>query len=69
MSYHCLDCSYRGSSRGQGGACPGCGSFNVRLRKKVEYGETQGVGGKIRLALLVVLWSILISMIAWKLAH
>ncbi len=69
MTYHCKDCSYRGSARGQGGGCPACGSFNIGLLKRVEYDRGEGMGGKIRLAVLVVLWSILISMIAWKLAN
>ena len=68
MAYHCIDCSYRGSSRGQGGSCPACGSFNMRRKKKADVETDTGIGAKVRLAVLVALWSILLSMIAWKLA-
>jgi DNA-directed RNA polymerase subunit RPC12/RpoP len=29
MAYHCLDCSHRGQ-RFPNGACPACGSHNIR---------------------------------------
>ncbi len=66
MNYTCKDCSYRGKSSGQDGACLACGSFNIaRTRSQEEKPRP----GKLRLALLVALWVYLIGLIIWKLNH
>ena len=67
MSYHCKDCSYRGSSCGQGGACPACGSFN--LHKIGTRVEEQQAPSRLSLAILIGLWSWLLVLVAWKLAR
>lgn len=64
MAFFCTDCSYRGTTSGQVGECPACGSFNLGKiggKKKVEKHN------KIRLAILVALWTYLAALIIWKL--
>jgi len=64
MTFTCNDCSYRGKSSGQDGGCPACGSFNLTRKSS----PAQAVKpGRLRLILLLVLWSYLIALIIWKL--
>lgn len=67
MSYHCRDCSYRGATSGQGGACPACGSYNVRRVRKVQVHRDPGRFSRLRLALLVSSWSVLALLVLGKL--
>jgi hypothetical protein len=66
MKYYCTDCSYSGSTSGQSGECPACGSFSLVRRKKEEEAPPPS---KWRLALLIGLWSYLIILIIWKLSN
>jgi len=66
MAYFCNDCSYRGSSSGQAGNCPACGSFNLG---KTDTKQEKAPRSKVHLIILVVLWSYLIALIIWKLIH
>ena len=68
MSYLCKDCSYRGKSSGQGGACPACGSYDFNILRDTS-GDTEGGHGRVRLAILGLLWAWLIGLILWKLGH
>jgi hypothetical protein len=65
MAYYCTDCSYRGTTSGQLGECPACGSFKIsRTGDKGKKGDPHS---KARLFLLFALWSYLLGLIAWKL--
>ena len=64
MAYYCTDCSYRGTTSGQVGECPACGSFNISNTQKSKKEKPQR---KVQLAILVALWTYLIALIAWKL--
>ena len=64
MAYSCRDCSYRGTESGHAGECPACGSFNFGRRKREEDKEPPS---KLRLQILVVVWTIFIGMVVWKL--
>jgi len=65
MAYYCADCSYRGATSGQVGECPACGSYNISKIKRGQKQQTKR--SKLSLAALIVLWSILIALIIWKL--
>lgn len=66
MIYTCKDCSYRGETSGQAGACLACGSHNLKTNsREVEKPKP----GKLRMALLAGLWIYLIALIVWKLYH
>ena len=67
MTYLCKDCSYRGKSSGQDGACPACGSFNISRQSSGE--ETAPNSARLRVTILVALWVYLIGLIIWKLNH
>jgi predicted ATP-dependent serine protease len=57
MAYRCLSCSHKGA-RFPAGACPGCGSFNIR---KVADKKPEPVARKpYRLVLALVLWLYLV---------
>ncbi len=64
MTYHCRDCSYRGSTSGPSGQCPGCGSYSL-VRSKTR--EAEAPPARWRLALLIGLWASLIILIIRKL--
>lgn len=66
MAYTCKDCSYRGISSGQAGACPACGSFNL-VRKGTK--DEAPKSSRLRVSLLIALWVYLIGLIIWKLNH
>ncbi len=64
MTYLCRDCSYQGTGAGHAGECPACGSLNFGRRKN----QTEDAPpSKLRLQILVVVWTIFIGMIIWKL--
>lgn len=67
MIYTCKDCSYRGKSVGQDGSCPACGSF--ALSRGNSNPPAKPISGKLRIILLVGLWTYLIALIIWKLNH
>ena len=67
MAFICRDCSYRGMKSGQGGQCPACGSFNLKVQDAKP--EEQEPPPRWRLALLASLWATLLLMIAWKLIN
>jgi hypothetical protein len=67
MPYHCRDCSYRGATSGQGGACPACGSFNLRLTRSRPAARDAGRYSRLRLVLLVSSWSVLALVVLGKL--
>ena len=52
---------------GQGGQCPACGSFNLKVQDAKP--EEQEPPPRWRLALLASLWATLLLMIAWKLIN
>ena len=64
MKYYCTDCSYRGTTSGQAGECPGCGSYSL-VRRKVA--DDEAPPPKWRMRLLIGLWAYLIVLIIWKL--
>ncbi|MEP1469556.1 MAG: hypothetical protein ABJK20_03540 [Halieaceae bacterium] len=64
MNYACRDCTYKGTAAGQAGECPACGSLNFGRRKKTVEAAPPS---KLRLQILVVVWTIFIGMIVWKL--
>jgi len=64
MAYYCTDCSYRGTTSGQLGECPACGSFKI---SKVGGKKKNKEHSKTRLIILVVLWTYLAGLITWKL--
>ena len=64
MAYYCTDCSYRGTTSGQVGECPACGSFSISNAQKSKNEKPRR---RIQLAILVALWTYLIALIAWKL--
>ncbi|MCK9505145.1 MAG: hypothetical protein M0Q95_13315 [Porticoccaceae bacterium] len=64
MSYQCLVCSYKGRHF-PGGACPGCGSFNVRKLDNPEQPSKPVARKPYRLMLAVALWFYLLVEI-WK---
>ncbi len=63
MAYYCTDCSYRGTTSGQVGECPACGSFKIG---KVGGKEKSSEHSKIRLIILIALWTYLAGLITWK---
>ncbi len=65
MAYYCNDCSYRGTTCGQAGECPACGSHDL---SKTEVVIEQEAPSQIRLIILAVVWTILIALIMRKLA-
>lgn len=65
MAYLCRDCSYRGTEAGVAGECPACGSRNFGRRK--NQAEEAPSNNKLRLQILVVVWTIFIGMVIWKL--
>jgi hypothetical protein len=65
MAYYCTDCSYRGTTSGQVGECPACGSFKI---SKTQKGKKEKPQRKFQLAILVALWVYLIALIVWKLS-
>jgi len=65
MAYICTDCSYRGTTSGQLGECPACGSFAIS--KTGGKDNKKRPPSKAHLFLLFALWSYLLGMIAWKL--
>ena len=67
MAYTCYDCSYTGKARTATGACPACGSMNIR-RAGSESGDKQTTGSRrLTLALVLGLWVYLAGHILWKL--
>jgi len=64
MAYYCSDCSYRGTTSGQGGECPACGSFRI-TKPRVTREKPQPK--RSHLVMLVLLWAYLIAHITWKL--
>ncbi len=68
MAYICKDCSYRGVSSAASGQCPACGSFHLAVQSaRIEADDK--TPARWRIALLIVLWTILLVMIAWKLLN
>ena len=63
MAYYCTDCSYRGTTSGQVGECPACGSFKI---SRIGGKNKKEPHSKIRLAVLVGLWLYLTGLIIWK---
>lgn len=64
MTYFCQDCSYSGQTAGPAGDCPACGSFALVSSGKLE---EKPPPSRARLILLVVLWSIFLVLLLWKL--
>ena len=64
MAYYCTDCSYRGTTSGQVGECPACGSFNISRGKTVKKEKPRRT---IQLVMLAALWTYLIAHTIWKL--
>jgi len=64
VNYLCRDCTYKGTVAGHAGECPACGSLNFGRRKSNAKDEPPS---KLRLQILVVVWTIFIGMIIWKL--
>ena len=65
MAYTCIDCSYKGN-KFVNGACPACGSANVR-------GEILGAGEEkekkpYRLIVAIVLWLVFVVELYRKLS-
>jgi predicted ATP-dependent serine protease len=65
MAYYCTDCSYRGTTSGQMGECPACGSFKI---SKAQKSKKEKPRRKVQLGILMALWVYLIALIAWKLS-
>ena len=64
MAYYCTDCSYRGTTSGQVGECPACGSFKI---SRVNVVKKEKPHRKIQLVALLALWTYLIAHTIWKL--
>jgi hypothetical protein len=64
VNYVCRDCTYKGTTAGHAGECPACGSLNFGRRNSSAEDEPPS---KLRLQILVVVWTIFIGMIVWKL--
>ncbi len=69
MPYFCKACSYRGNASDDGGACPACGSFNVSGSRVAQTATEPLISARWRVTLLAGLWTVLIVMVAWKLAQ
>ena len=62
--YRCSRCELEVPAGSIAGECPACGSLNFGRRKSSAEDEPPS---KLRLQILVVVWTIFIGMIIWKL--
>ena len=65
MSYHCLDCSYKGN-KFINGSCPACGSRNIKSSKPAAETE-QPTQKPYRLIAMIILWGVFIFELVRKL--
>ena len=67
MGYRCDDCSYLGDQAAADGSCPACGSLSFTGQSGRGDDADDGRHSKLRLALVVVLWAVLIYLVYDKL--
>lgn len=68
MTYQCNDCSYTHPGVFPGGKCPACDSFNISTRKTATDAASPQQTGRWRLAILLALWGVLLTLLYQKLA-
>jgi len=67
MDYHCVDCSYRGK-KFLSGACPACGSNNIRRINVTADDSPVPTAKPYRLITAMVLWLFFIVEVYRKLS-
>lgn len=65
-SYQCIDCSYSGQTF-KAGACPACGSHNIRRTGAVDDSAKKPKKSRLRLVFAVGLWLVLAVLVYQKL--
>ena len=62
MTFQCKACSFKGKQFA-GGACPACGSFNIRTLAKPPREPTVKMRSPFRLAFLAAIWILWIVLV------
>ncbi|MGK0498510.1 MAG: putative ATP-dependent serine protease [Oceanicoccus sp.] len=67
MTYQCNDCSLRRKGHFPNGKCPACGSFNISSDQQKTTTVQDPKTRKLRLMILVAVWSSLLVLLYQKL--